>query len=279
MHTSNIHTNTLNTGNLPFMDPTMDNNYTDTVMRGYSNQYGHSGNATISTISNANSILYGIENYGNDGWEPNFPSTEDDNIGNKIKIRISIDSKLPVEILNGKEEQQYQSMSSNSLWKSWENETTFTNSQHDAQHTNMDAKKSQQTSDIGINCKLYKIKSARHGKYSFAKTGDDKVDEAETPKGINQVRREDRIHNYSQTPSNWKEVTMYDINDLIPDGSTENSRKTSGKPKPKSFSDTGRRKTNEDFIQQTKCQDVAKHSIEDSQKDAQDTKWNEVPKE
>ena len=122
MHTSNLHTNTPNTGNIPFMDPIMDNNYTDSVMRGYSNQYGHSGNATISTISNANSILYGMENYGNDGWQPNFPSTEDDNIGNKIKIKISIDSKLPVEILNEKEEQQHQSMYSNSLWKSSENE-------------------------------------------------------------------------------------------------------------------------------------------------------------
>ena len=37
---------------------------------------------------------------------------------------------------------------------------------------------------------------------------------------------------------------------------------------PHRFSDTGRRKTNEDFIQQTKCRDMAKHSIEDSRKDA-----------
>ena len=63
-----------------------------------------------------------------------------------------------------------------------------------------------------------------HGKYSFTKTGDDKVHEVETPKERKQERR-DSLDNCCQTPSDWKEPTKYDINNLLQDTSTEKSIK------------------------------------------------------
>ena len=79
-------------------------------------------------------------------------------------------------------------------------------------------------SEIGINCKPYKINMKRHGKYSFTKTGDDKLPQVETPKERKQERR-DSLDNYCQTPSDWKEPTKYDINNLLQDASTEKSTK------------------------------------------------------
>ena len=52
-----------------------------------------------------------------------------------------------------------------------------------------------------------------HGKYSFTKTGDDKVYEVETPKERTLERR-DSLDNCCHTPSDWKEPTKYDINNL-----------------------------------------------------------------
>ena len=63
----------------------------------------------------------------------------------------------------------------------------------------------------------------RHGKYSFTKAGDDKLPEVETPK-----ERRDSLDSCCQTPSNWKEPTNYDINNLQ-DASTEKSTKNSRK--------------------------------------------------
>ena len=63
----------------------------------------------------------------------------------------------------------------------------------------------------------------RHRKYSFTKTGDEKLPEVEKPIERKQERR-DSLHNCCQTPSDWKEPTKYDINNLQ-DVSTEKSTK------------------------------------------------------
>ena len=69
----------------------------------------------------------------------------------------------------------------------------------------------------------------RQGKYSFTKTSDDKLLEVETPK-----ERRDSLDSCCQTPSDWKEPTIYNINNLQ-DASTEKSTKNSRKKKPTSF--------------------------------------------
>ena len=69
----------------------------------------------------------------------------------------------------------------------------------------------------------------RHGKYSFTKTSDDKLPEVETPKERKQERR-DSLDSCCQIPSDWKELTNYDINNLQ-DASTEKSTKNSRKKK------------------------------------------------
>ena len=99
----NIHTSTpINEAGFPFMDPMMDNLYSENVMRNFSLQPAPSGNLTSTIFGNANSILYGMDNYLNDVPQQGFHSTEECNIGNNIKIRISIDSKIPVEFLRNK---------------------------------------------------------------------------------------------------------------------------------------------------------------------------------
>ena len=67
----------------------------------------------------------------------------------------------------------------------------------------------------------------RQGKYSFTKTGDDKLLEVETPKERKQERK-DSLDTCCQTPSDWKELTIYNINNLQ-DASTEKSTKNSRK--------------------------------------------------
>ena len=74
----------------------------------------------------------------------------------------------------------------------------------------------------------------RHGKYNFTKTGDDKLHEVETPKEIKQDRG-DSLDSCCQTPSDWKELTKYDINNLLQDTSTEKSTKKLKKNKSTSF--------------------------------------------
>ena len=64
----------------------------------------------------------------------------------------------------------------------------------------------------------------RHGKYTFTKTGDDKLPQVETPIERHQERR-DSLDNCCQTPSDSKEPTKYDINNLLQDTSTEKSIK------------------------------------------------------
>ena len=73
----------------------------------------------------------------------------------------------------------------------------------------------------------------RHGKYSFTKRSDDKLLEVETLKERKQERR-DSLDTCCQTPSDWKEPTIYNINNLQ-DASTEKSTKNSRKKNPTSF--------------------------------------------
>ena len=63
----------------------------------------------------------------NDVPQQGFHSTEECNIGNNIKIRISIDSKIPVEISHEQQQQQHEYMASNSFCKPWQNERALTN--------------------------------------------------------------------------------------------------------------------------------------------------------
>ena len=63
----------------------------------------------------------------------------------------------------------------------WQNNTTLTNSTHHGKDPSGDDKIIVGKSEIGINCKPYKINMKRHGKYSFTKTGDDKLPEVATP--------------------------------------------------------------------------------------------------
>ena len=115
-------------------------------------------------------------------------------------------------------------MPSNSFCNPWQNDSTLTNSLHNGKDPSTDNRRIPGTSDTGINCKLYKINMKKHGKYSFTKTGDDKLPQVETPKERKQERR-DSLDSCCQTPSDWKEPTKYDINNLLQDASTEKSTK------------------------------------------------------
>ena len=117
----NIHTSTpINEASFPFMDAVMDNLYRLNVIRNFSLKPAPSGNPTDTTIGNANSILYGMDNYVNNVPQQTFHSTEE-----YIKIRISIDSKIPVEI--SQEQEQHEHMPSNSFCKPWQNQRALTN--------------------------------------------------------------------------------------------------------------------------------------------------------
>ena len=102
-----------------------------------------------------------------------------------------------------------------------------------------DAKGIRGTSEIGINCKPYKINMKRHGKYSFSETSDDKLPQVEKPKQRKQKRR-DSLDSCCQTPSDWKEPTNYDINKILQDASTEKATENSRKINLTSLTDTGK---------------------------------------
>ena len=74
---TNIHTSTpINEAGFPFMDSMMDNLYSENIMRNFSVQPGPSGNPTSTIFGNANSILYGMDNYVNDVSKQTFHSRE-----------------------------------------------------------------------------------------------------------------------------------------------------------------------------------------------------------
>ena len=79
----------------------------------------------------------------------------------------------------------------------------------------------------------------RHGKYSFTKAGDDKLPQVETPKQRKQEKR-DSLDSCCQTPSDCKELTKYDINNLLQEPSTEKATETSRKINSTSLTDTGK---------------------------------------
>ena len=105
-------------------------------MSNFSGEPAPSTNAKSTTIANVNSILYGMDNYVNDVPQQRFHSTEECNIGNNIKIRISIDSKIPVKI--SQEQEQHGHMPSNSFCKPWQNDSTLTNSLHHGKEPSAD---------------------------------------------------------------------------------------------------------------------------------------------
>ena len=264
---TNMHTSTpINEASFPFMDPMMDNLYSENVMRNFSVQPAPSGNPTSTMFGNANSILYGMDNYGNDVPQQSFHSTEECNIGNNIKIRISIDSKIPVEI--SQKQEQHGHLPSKSFCRPWQNDSTLTNSLHHAKDPSTDDKGIPITSDIGINCKPYKINMKRHGKYTFTKTGDDKLPEVETPKERKQERR-DSLDSCCQTPIDWKEPTKYDINNLLQDTSTEKSTKTSRKKNSTSFCVIDESRPIEEHIQQTNWKQITTEEIKENQQQSQ----------
>ena len=72
---------------------------------------------------------------------------------------------------------------------------------------------------------------------------DDKLPQGETPKERKQERR-DSLESCCQTPSNWKETTKYDINNLLQEPSTEKATETSRKINSTSLTDTGKTRPN-----------------------------------
>ena len=164
-----------------------------------------------------------MDNYVNDLPQQRFQSTEECNIGNNIKIRISMHRKMWLEI--SQQQEQHEHIPSNSFCKPWQNDRTLKNSLHHGKYPFADDKGIRGTSEIGINCKRYKINMKRHGQYSFTKTSDDKLCEVETPKW--RKKTGDSLDSCCQTPIYWKEPTKYAINNLLQDASTDNSTKTS----------------------------------------------------
>ena len=260
----------VNEAGFPFMDSMMDNLFSENVMRNFSLQPAPSGNPTSTVFGNANNVLYGMDNYVNDVPHQGFHSTEECNIGNNIKIRISIDSKIPVEI--SQEQEKHEHMASNSFCKPWQNDSTLTNSLHHGKDPSTDNRRMPGTSEIGINCKPYKINMKRHGKYSFTKTGDDKLPQVETPKERKQERR-DSLDSCCQTSSDWKEPKNYDINNLLQDASTEESTRNSRKNNSTSFRVIDESRPIEERIQQTKLKQVTTEEIKENQQQTQRIKW------
>ena len=81
---ANMNTSTtINEAGFPLMDPMMENLYSENVMRNFYLQPAPSGNITSTTIGNANSIFYGMDNYVNDVSKQTFHSREDFNNENK----------------------------------------------------------------------------------------------------------------------------------------------------------------------------------------------------
>ena len=114
----------------------------------------------------------------------------------------------------------------------------------------------------------------RHGKYSFTKTGDDKLPEVETPKERKQERRHS-LDSSCQTPIHWKEPTTYDINNLLQDTSTEKSTKNS-----RSKNSTSLHLIDESMpIEQTKWKQVSTEEIKENQHQTKSIKWKKATNE
>ena len=136
-----------------------------------------------------------MDNYVNDKSQQTFHFTDEFNIENNIKIRISMDCKMPVEISHNS---NMNICRQNSFCNCWQNDSTLTKSLHHGKEPSGD-KGIRGRSEIDINCKPYKINMKRHRKYSFTKAGDDKLPEVETPKERKQERR-NSLDSSWQTP-------------------------------------------------------------------------------
>ena len=110
-----------------------------------------------------------------------------------------------------------------------------TDSVHHGKDPSTDDKGIPRTSEIGINCKPYKINMKRHGKYSFIQTTDDKLPQVEKPKD-----RRDSLDSCCQTPSDWKELTNDDIDNVLQEPSTEKATENSRKINSTSLTGSGR---------------------------------------
>ena len=165
-------------------------------------------------------------------------------------------------------------MPSNSFCKPWQNDTTLTNSLHHGKDPTTDDRRIPGTSEIGINCKPYKINMKRHGKYSFTKASDDKLPEVTTQKERKQERR-DSLDSSSQTPRDWKEPTKYDINNLLQEPSTEKSTRNSIKNNSTSFRVIDESRRIED-IQETKWKQITAEEIKENQQQTQSIKWKKA---
>ena len=208
---------------LPGINPLFDLNYTDTLLTNYGVQ------STSNTIANANTILYGMShaqsnssftdsnrNYINEGsqglsnWQipaSNFQSSQEFNLGNRIKITISvppkdlqphsripldltIETKMPIEVSEQRPNQRtqtninpeltnedcesvdIQSSTSSKPWRSYKSTTT---SDTIKKKTETDEEKTQSASENDANSKPYDINLHKHGNYSFTKRPNDKV--------------------------------------------------------------------------------------------------------
>ena len=118
----------------------------------------------------------------------------------------------------------------------------------------------------------------RHGKYSFTKAGDDKLPEVERPKERKQERR-DSLDSCCQTPSDWKQPTNYDINNLLQDASTEESTTNSIKNNSTSFRVIDESRPIVEHIQQTKWKQITTEEIKDNQQHTQRIKWKKATNE
>ena len=208
---------------LPGINPLFDLNYTDTLLTNYGVQ------STSNTIGNVNTILYSMsngqtnssftdsnQNYINEGseglsnWqipERNFQSSQEFNLGNRIKITISmppkdlqshscipldltIETKMPIEVSEQRPNQKtptnmypkltnedcesvnIQSSTSSKPWRSYKSTTT---SDTIKKNTETDEEKTQSASENDGNSKPYDINLHKHGNYSFTKRPNDKV--------------------------------------------------------------------------------------------------------
>ena len=90
-------------------------------------------------------------------------------------------------------------------------------------------------------------------------------------------RNEERRHETALTaPIDWKELTKYEINNLLQDTSTDKSTKTSRTEDSTSFCVIDESRPIEEDIKQTKWKQVTSEEIRDNQQQTQRIKWKKA---
>ena len=111
-------------------------------------------------------------------------------------------------------------MPSNNFCNRWQNERALTNCYMiEMSHPQMIKKYEEQDRYASIG-KHTNSKLIDKDNTVFSKTSDDKLLEVKTPKERKQEIR-DNLDSCCQTPIDWKELTKYDINNLLQYTSTE----------------------------------------------------------